>query len=224
MGHSDNASLNLYNVYNKFKACVNGDDVLLPEYCEAYTEVSKLLVYFGNLFYFVTSDVSHKVSELRDLYAADKINYKSVEQMVLYEEKQNEHLPVKKRKCVGSRTLLRLHRALLFVIDLMQEICRGKLRAPPDEQLKTMARSVYDKTLAQYHPWPIRKAVGVAVYALPTREHLVHHIVQSQPPESGLLTNEQCSEFLTSHTLPVMRKVYNCIQAVFEKHDMLNLP
>ncbi|CAH8649703.1 unnamed protein product [Schistosoma guineensis] len=220
MGHSGDASLNLPNVYNKFKACANGDNVLLPEYCEAYTEVSKLLVYFGNLFYFVTSDVNHKISELRDLYAADKINYKSVEQMAVYEEKQNEHLPVKKRKCIGSRTLLRLHRALLFVIDLMQEVCR----APPDEQLKVIARSVYDKTLSQYHPWPIRKAVGVAVYALPTREHLVHHIVQSQPPGSGLLTNEQCAEFLTSHALPVMRKVYDCIQAIFEKHDMLNLP
>ncbi|RTG86609.1 uncharacterized protein DC041_0011109 [Schistosoma bovis] len=81
------------------------------------------------------------------------------------------------------------------------------LVAPPDEQLKVIARSVYDKTLSQYHPWPIRKAVGVAVYALPTREHLVHHIVQSQPPGSGLLTNEQCAEFLTSHALPVMRKV-----------------
>lgn len=77
----------------------------------------------------MTSDVNHKISELRDLYAADKINYKSVEQMAVYEEKQNEHLPVKKRKCVGSRTLLRLHRALLFVIDLMQEVCRGKLRS-----------------------------------------------------------------------------------------------
>ncbi|CAH8581761.1 unnamed protein product [Schistosoma turkestanicum] len=184
------------------------------------SHVFRLLAYFGNLFYFVSSDVNHKISELRDLYAADKINYRSVEQMVLYEEKQNEHLPLKKRKCVGSRTLLRLHRALLFVIDLMKEVCI----APPDEQLKTIARSVYDKTLAQYHPWPIRKAVGVAVYALPTREHLVHHIVQSQPPESGLVTQDQCVEFLTSHTLPVMRTIYNSIQSIFEKHDMLNLP
>ncbi|CAH8649624.1 unnamed protein product [Schistosoma guineensis] len=220
MGHSVDASLNLHNVRNKCKACANGDNVLLLEYCEAYTEVFKLLVYFGNLFYFVTSDVNHEISELRNLYAADKINYKSVEQMAVYEERQNEHLPVKKRKCVGSRTLLRLHRALLFVIDLMHEVCR----APPDEQLKFIARSVYDKTLSEYHSWPIRKAVGVAVYALPTREHLVHHIVQSQPPGSGLLTNEQCAEFLTSHALPVVRKVYDCIQAIFEKHDMLNLP
>ncbi|CAH8581777.1 unnamed protein product [Schistosoma turkestanicum] len=125
MGHSDDAILNLFTVCNKFKACANDDNVLLPEYCEAYMEVSKLLAYFGNLFYFVSSDVNHKISELRDLYAADKINYRSVEQMVLYEEKQNEHLPLKKRKCVGSRTLLRLHRALLFVIDLMKEVCIG---------------------------------------------------------------------------------------------------
>ncbi|KAH8866571.1 Ceramide-1-phosphate transfer protein isoform 2 [Schistosoma japonicum] len=220
MGHPDGASLNLLDVFVKFKACINGDSVLLPEYCEAYTEVSKLLMYFGNLFYFVTSDVSHKISELRALYAADTVNYKSVEQMVFYEEKQNEHLPVKKWRCTGCRTLLRLHRALLFVIDLMLEVCR----APKDEQLKNIARSVYDKTLAQYHPWPVKKAVGVAVYALPTREHLVQHIVQSQPPESGLLTQEQCTNFLTSSTLPAMRAVYDCIQAVFEKHNMLNLP
>ncbi|TNN12458.1 Ceramide-1-phosphate transfer protein isoform 1 [Schistosoma japonicum] len=124
MGHPDGASLNLLDVFVKFKACINGDSVLLPEYCEAYTEVSKLLMYFGNLFYFVTSDVSHKISELRALYAADTVNYKSVEQMVFYEEKQNEHLPVKKWRCTGCRTLLRLHRALLFVIDLMLEVCR----------------------------------------------------------------------------------------------------
>ncbi|TNN12457.1 Ceramide-1-phosphate transfer protein isoform 4 [Schistosoma japonicum] len=89
-----------------------------------FSHVSRLLMYFGNLFYFVTSDVSHKISELRALYAADTVNYKSVEQMVFYEEKQNEHLPVKKWRCTGCRTLLRLHRALLFVIDLMLEVCR----------------------------------------------------------------------------------------------------
>ncbi|CAH8652946.1 unnamed protein product [Heterobilharzia americana] len=217
MGHPVGASLNLAGVYNKFNACADGDNILLFEYCEAYTEVSKLLVYFGNLFYFVSSDVNHKVSDLRALHATDKKNYNSVKSMVDYEEKNESN---KKKKCFGCRTLLRLHRALLFVIELMQEVCT----APLDEQLRNIARSVYDKTLAQYHPWPVRKAVGVAVYALPTREQLVCYIVQSQPSESGLLTREQCQEFLTTHTLPMMRTVYNCIQTIFEKHNMLNLP
>ncbi|CAH8875813.1 unnamed protein product [Trichobilharzia szidati] len=218
MGHPETTSLNLVGVYNKFNGCANGDDVLLLEYCEAYSEVAKLLVYFGNLFYFVSSDVNHKISDIRALHVADKKNYGSVKQMVDYEKKH--HDPIKKKKCYGCRTLLRLHRALLFVIELMQEVCT----APPDEQLRNIARSVYEKTLAQYHAWAVRKAVSVAVYALPTREQLVQHIVQSQPRESGLFTREQCQEFLNTHTLPIMRTVYNCVQIILEKHNMLNLP
>lgn len=44
------------------------------------------------------------------------------------------------------------------------------------KEADTMGKSTheaYEKTLAQYHPWVLRKAVGVAVYAVPTKDVLV---------------------------------------------------
>ena len=39
--------------------------------------------------------------------------------------------------------------------------------------MSNAAARAYEETLAHYHPWLIRKAVGVAVYALPSRATLL---------------------------------------------------
>jgi hypothetical protein len=42
--------------------------------------------------------------------------------------------------------------------------------------MSTCTHEAYEKSLAQYHTWLIRKAVGVAVYAVPSRETLLKHL------------------------------------------------
>lgn len=39
--------------------------------------------------------------------------------------------------------------------------------------MSTCAGEAYSKTIAQFHPWLVRKTVGVAVYAVPSREYLL---------------------------------------------------
>jgi hypothetical protein len=37
----------------------------------------------------------------------------------------------------------------------------------------SICQEAYNKTLAEHHTWVIRKAAGVAMYAMPTKENLL---------------------------------------------------
>lgn len=93
-----------------------------------------------------------------------------------------------------------------------------------DTSLRTLTKETYDKYLAEYHPWPVRKAVRLAVYALPSLEELVNLIVEAQPEGSPFRDREKCKAEMLSCALPAMRKTYNCVQTHLAQRNMLNLP
>merc|ERR1711868_242244 len=65
----------------------------------------------------------------------------------------------------GSRTLLRLHRALEYITEFL-----GRLEPLEDEAyLSTVSREAYEKTLMKYHPWIVQKAAKLAMGMLPTK-------------------------------------------------------
>ncbi len=81
--------------------------------------------------YFIMRDVSAKLGILNDLRNPSKHDaefcehFKTVQSMCNYEADQ--YAPgSKKPKTLGSRNLLRLHRALLFIIELFDKVCNGK--------------------------------------------------------------------------------------------------
>ena len=52
----------------------------------------------------------------------------------------------------GSRTLLRLHRALEYITAFL-----GNMEALEDEAyLSVVSREAYEKTLMKYHPWIVQ--------------------------------------------------------------------
>lgn len=70
------------------------------------------------------------LNELRDpeKHPADFIeHFSTVRKMCAYEQDQyeNNKLKSKANATMGSRNLLRLHRAFLFIIDLFDEVCTG---------------------------------------------------------------------------------------------------
>ncbi|VDP31575.1 unnamed protein product [Echinostoma caproni] len=81
-----------------------------------------LLPYFGKLFYFVNRDVEQKLRILYEYHESNPTDYKTINIMTKYEH----DLGITGTKHIGCRTLLRLHRALLFVIELMTAMCSGK--------------------------------------------------------------------------------------------------
>lgn len=127
----------------------------------------------GGVFYFIVRDVTEKTQILsQHLKASAKDNYKKIEAMLDYEQNNDLLLDPPKQPAHhlanGARTLLRLHRALLFVVKLVD----GFKNSKENDRMAPAARTAYDTTLAQFHPLPIRIAVRGAVYLLPSRRQV----------------------------------------------------
>lgn len=134
----------------------------------------------GRLFSFVASDVgdkTHILSEHGSSAIGEK--YKSVGAMLEYEKNEAKILDHDKPHLLsihhhnhhlanGSRTLLRLHRALQFVVEFID----GVRLAGNQDKMSHLARTAYDSTLAAHHPWLVRKGVHLAVHSLPYREQV----------------------------------------------------
>jgi len=174
----------------------------------------------GSLFSFITSDVNSKSDILRQhVTSAVGANYMTVRQMMTYEiglglpnTWPNKQLPS------GSRTLLRLHRALAFITRLFADLA---MSPSPDssgvtESFSTVVSRAYDATLAPYHSWLVRKGVGVALYALPSR----HAMLQRMNNDGS---EEEIVQKLVE-AVAVMTPVYDHVQALYVENGLLALP
>lgn len=132
----------------------------------------------GRLFSFIASDVGDKTNILSEhLQSPDKgEKYEMIGKMLDYEKNEvgilpkNGHHPDYSN---GSRNLLRLHRALLFVVHFIE----GIRHATDQEKMSQLARKAYDDTLAKHHPWLVRQGVHLAVHTLPNRHQVSHFII-----------------------------------------------
>ena len=165
------------------------------------------------MFSFVTSDVVAKLQTLEEyLNSEEGEHYETIHSMVEYELGSNPNLRTSgKKEATGARTLLRLHRALNFCSKLSEGVANVKM----DEKMSTMAWDVYNEALAPYHMWLIRKGVGVAMYALPTKQNLYE--------KSGLTSEEEGNQLMLE-AAKSMEPVYNSVQKLYEEHDLLELP
>lgn len=114
----------------------------------------------------------------------------------------------------GCRTLLRLHRALLWLKLFLEKLAEtpvaGRLRSPSE-----LCREAYQTTLANYHTWFVRRAAELAFIALPERGFFFRLVcVQNQ---------EQLSRVLT-RVVEAIEEVYNRTQKALEENGMLDLP
>ncbi len=111
----------------------------------------------------------------------------------------------------GSRTLLRLHRALEFIILLMQKMTELK----DSDKLSGVGHESYSATLSKHHTWLVRKAVGLAMYTLPTRSQLLQKMHAESTESTITLINQVVDE---------AQPVYDIVQTVYEENDLLSLP
>ncbi|KAK5858337.1 hypothetical protein PBY51_002484 [Eleginops maclovinus] len=114
----------------------------------------------------------------------------------------------------GCRTLLRLHRALLwlklFLEKLSETPVAGRLRSPSE-----LCREAYQSTLANHHTWFVRKAADLAFIAMPERTFFFRLVcVQNQEELSMLL----------KRVVGSLGEVYDRTQSALEENGMLDLP
>lgn len=114
----------------------------------------------------------------------------------------------------GCRTLLRLHRALLWLKLFLQKLAEtpmtGRLRSPSD-----LCREAYQNTLSHHHTWFVRRAAELAFIALPERGFFFRLVcVQNQEELSVVLTR----------VVNAIGEIYDRTQNALEENGMLDLP
>lgn len=77
-----------------------------------------------------------------------------------------------------------------------------------------MCQTAYNDTLAQHHPWLIRKGAVVAMYAMPTREQLLNKVC---------LDADRALETLPN-VLMVAKVVYDRTEKLYSDYDLHSLP
>lgn len=139
--------------------------------------------------------------------------YQSVRSMI-HAELEHRVVDFRQQTNSGCRTLLRLHRALLWLKLFLHKLAEtpetGRLRSPSD-----LCREAYQNTLSKHHTWFVRRAAELAFIALPERNFFFRLVcVHNQEELSRVL----------SRVVQAIGEVYDRTQNALEENDMLDLP
>lgn len=114
----------------------------------------------------------------------------------------------------GCRTLLRLHRALLWLQLFLEKLADGNLEAV-GRTPSQLCRAAYRVTLSQHHSWWVRNAAELAFASMPERPFFYKLMcVKTQTEAAAIL----------QRVVMAIQEVYNRTQAALEEHEMLALP
>jgi len=202
-------------VKEAFEICLSDEALQMDEYIKAYKELSRFFRLLGSAFGFVAQDVDDKIGILEKHRASEtRDNYATIDGMLKYEVEReladSGHSPAGGKLPSGSRTLLRLHRALEFVILFL-----GKVKdAPEDSGTAGIARECYDASLSKFHPWLVRKGANMAMYLLPSRKTLVSSMCKTTIEDAAAMVGE---------VIKSGRVIYDKTQEFYSEKQLLEL-
>uniref|UniRef100_A0A8C5Q8A8 Ceramide-1-phosphate transfer protein n=2 Tax=Leptobrachium leishanense TaxID=445787 RepID=A0A8C5Q8A8_9ANUR len=206
----------LREVLVSFKSCLLNDDkdVLVEHYLTGWKGLVRFMNTLGTVFSFVSKDAVTKIQIMENYLKGDNgERYRTLRSMVEYELSGNL-VDLTKRSShpdSGCRTLLRLHRALRWL-----QLFLEKLRtSSEDSKTSTLCSEAYNDSLANYHPWLIRKTASVAFFALPTRNTFFEVMNVGSPDVVVEMLGE---------ALPYVSKVYDFTQELYVQRNLLDLP
>jgi len=207
----DDQRVDLQMVSRAMDECLKEDEVILSSYLEAYHGLYKFFCRLGSVFGFVGSEILVKINILDKYLQSDTADchYATVESMLHY-EKQTDRMRSTK-EASGSRTLLRLHRAMAFINRLLKSFHTLK----DDENTGPAAKVAYKESLGKFHPWLVQKSTLGAMYFLPNLQELVKK------------TTVHSIEEFKSISLDIVNygeKIYNLTQRIYQNYDCLDLP
>ncbi|KAI3356957.1 hypothetical protein L3Q82_003600 [Scortum barcoo] len=215
MADSEEQKFSLQEVFDTFKLCLSENkEVYLQHYVDGWRELVKFLNSLGSVFGFISKDAVNKIKILvAYLDGENSSQYVTVQSMVKY-ELDNGLVDLTKRGNYpesGCRTLLRLHRALKW-LELFLERLRT---SSEDGKTSVMCADAYNESLAQHHPWVVRKAAGMAFCVLPARVTFFE-VLNAGPPEQAVA--------MLGEALPLISEVYQVTEVLYAQHNLLDLP
>ncbi|XP_065806666.1 ceramide-1-phosphate transfer protein-like isoform X2 [Labrus bergylta] len=217
----------------------DADDLLLEPYLQSWDQLLKFMESLGTMVSFFSQKVKEKVVLIRELslkhsaeahgkhglsdrsglqtpesFGLQRGAYRSLQSMVKAELKEGV-VDFSRRTDSGCRTLLRLHRSLLWLKLMLEGLADGP---DADGRYKTpgeLSRDAYEVALAPHHPWLLRQAAEFVFLALPERRYFLQLVcVQSQREATPVL-------HVIIHALKL---VHTQTQRILHEHDMLELP
>jgi len=216
-GESDMPSdFNLERLLKSFQDCVDADgSVTLSHYIVGYEELYKFLNLLGTVFGWVSTDVDAKLNILREHRKSESSqNYQDIRTMLKYEV-DNKLIKYKaKDSKTGSRNLLRLHRALEYIVAFLQEVPNLE----KDDKCCGISQNAYKATLMKYHPWVVQKAASLAMNLLPTKAGLIEKICGDDEVKIA-----RAHEALPA-AVKAMQDTYKKTEELYLEFELLNLP
>eukprot|EP00096_Caligus_rogercresseyi_P004893 TRINITY_DN1951_c0_g1_i1.p1 TRINITY_DN1951_c0_g1~~TRINITY_DN1951_c0_g1_i1.p1 ORF type:complete len:211 (+),score=70.75 TRINITY_DN1951_c0_g1_i1:171-803(+) len=185
----------------------NQKDVALRPYLSGYEELYKFLIALGTIFSWVASDVKAKMDVLHTAMESLPEEYKSLYSSIAHE------CPPKGSKSGPLRNLLRLHRALEYIIAFLKAVVTLE---SDDVPCAPVSQEAYNATLAKYHPWVMQKAALLAMKMLPNRKGLFEII--------GANHSRETVEGELHEAIEKMEEAYKRMQGAFDDCNMLSLP
>ena len=194
------------------KALPEDGTILIDEYARGYDELCSFFDILGSMFGFITSDIREKIDILRHHRSGNSgAKYETVQSMMEYEI-ENDLTAAKTKPLSGSRTLLRLHRALAFVMLFLENLSKSS----DQDSSANIASDAYNNTLAEFHPWTVRKLANLAMYTLPNVGDMV--------VKAGGKTDHKEARDLLKEGAGVMKPLYDKTEALYTEKDLHGLP
>ncbi|KAF3698189.1 Ceramide-1-phosphate transfer protein Glycolipid transfer protein domain-containing protein 1 [Channa argus] len=215
------------------------DDILLEPYLQSWDQLLNFMDSLGTMVSFFSQKVEEKVVLIRELslkHSAEAHRkrgpvehsrlqtpasfglkdgaYRSVRSMVEMELKTGL-VDFSRRTDSGCRTLLRLHRSLLWLKLMLEGLAEGPDADGQYKKPGELSREAYRVALAPHHPWMLRQAAELVFLALPDRQYFLQLVcVQNQHEAAPVLR-------IIIHALTL---VHTRTQRILAEHGMLELP
>nr|XP_023650607.1 ceramide-1-phosphate transfer protein-like isoform X2 [Paramormyrops kingsleyae] len=207
-------------------------DILLQPYLSCWEELIKFMESLGTVVSFISQQVRKKVTIIRELAQQDAQmrregengqrlpgeaegnSYRSIRSMIGAELSRGL-VNFRTQTPSGCRTLLRLHRALLWLQLFLQKVgegpdASGELPNPSD-----LCREAYQLALAHHHSWIAQRAAELAFMAMPDREAMLQLVCVHRQQDAGRVLGRVAR---------ALGEVYSRTQNAFEEHGLLDLP
>jgi hypothetical protein len=150
-----------------FEVISNETSIPTEAFCQCCDKVLPFFSYLGSVFYIAKSEFESKKHSLVGV-ASTLITLDAV----LAADKEADTVTIK-NSC--SRNLHRLMTSFEFILQLLT-----LLVSDANMTTREAASTAYDATLAEAHTFVVRAGVKAGLLALPSREHFLHSIGETE--------------------------------------------
>mmetsp|Transcript_5855 Transcript_5855/g.9009 ORF Transcript_5855/g.9009 Transcript_5855/m.9009 type:complete len:217 (+) Transcript_5855:186-836(+) len=161
-------------------------------------EISKVFDLLGGAFGFVRLDVTSKLAILSRILKTSSSQSCTIQDMCRAE--------LLNGKYKGYESACHASTRLRWLLEFMQVICTMISDEENDHNMREIATAAYYQALAPHHPWLVRTAAGVALFAVPNKDRFL-----------ALLETDQASAIRDLRTFKVMSKPV--LDSLFDFHE-----